>query len=403
MMLQPTESTIHSCLLKTRLTVFVVGVMAAGLFVVASPAPDVPDTPPGAARGRSMTPQQREDADRVEDTAAGDQRAVYLEALRSVGRGEDGAELRVAKMLRHVFETDSLRGLDRLHRKELEIATLIAGRDPIGARPIVWLHYRAATALRGSRDSAIRGPATNLTVDMAAMLRRVADTEEDRDFAIDVMVCSAYGVLDDGMREQAVDLFDRVIRLEPANRPAMLGAGAVYERLGDFPHAVRQFRALEKAYPSDGEGRLRLAVNLTRVGADDQAETLFRAVAADAEDSWVRIVAVEQLATLLMARGDLVSATEILREAVAAEPRSSSLKIQLAAVLDRMGRPGAASRLVDDVGQLGADSSMSPRWRYAVWPAFDREEQERRLAEVADEGTAALAAAIGSLAEGTPS
>jgi Flp pilus assembly protein TadD len=386
-----------------RLVVFGGGVMAAALLVLASPVPDSPDTPPGASLGRAMTPHERADANRVGDMATGDQRAAYLEALQSVGRGEDGAALRVAEMQRQVFEADSLRGLDRLQRKELEIATLVAARDPIGARPVVWLHYRAAAAFRGRRDSALRGPATNLTVAMAAMLRRLADTEEDRDFAIEVMVCSAYGVLDDGMREQAVDLFGRVLRIEPANRPAMLGAGAVYERLGDFPHAVRQLRELEKAYPSDGEGRLRLAVNLARVGADDEAEALFRAVAADAEEGWVRIVAVEQLATLLMARRDLVSATEILREAVAAEPRSSRLKIQLAAALDRMGRPSEASRIVDDVRQRGADPSMSPRWRYAVWPAFDREEHERRLAEVADEGTAALAAAIGSLTEGTAS
>jgi Flp pilus assembly protein TadD len=230
-------------------------------------------------------------------------------------------------------------------------------------------------------------------------MRRSARTPEDRRFATDVMVCSAYTLLDDGNKNQAVGLFDRIAGFDPGNLPALLGAAAIHERYGRYEQATMHLQRLVEHHPDSGEGRLRLAVNLARLHRSDDAERVLHELVADTDQSWVRAVGYQELARRMMTSGRPEAAEQVLREAVAAVPDNHSLRIQLAVVLDLAHQEREAARVIEEIQPELAGAGASPRWRYAVWPAYDRPSREEDLRAQAAIAAPALAEALQAMAE----
>ena len=159
------------------------------------------------------------------------------------------------------------------------------------------------------------------------------------------------------------------------------------------------------------EGWLRLAVNLARTGAADEAFAIYRRLverrAAGGED-WVAVVAYEELASGLAAAGRLGEAVELLGAAVERFPGEQRFYLHRAALLDRAGRVAEARQALSvlDRRLTTADTAAdSPRYVYSDWPAvaFDRSRRTfgDQVAERVPRLAEALAAETGSVGEGS--
>lgn len=326
-------------------------------------------------------------------------RAAYTDTLRRAARtdaADASAAEAAADLQRAAFADGQLRALADLHRFQLATAAAIGGRDPQCYRPVVWLHYRVASCLDRPEDQILRTPALELVAEMASAMYRRGGPPENRRFATDAMLCAAYTVLEEGNRPRASDLFDRLIRLDRTLPEALLGVGAIDERYGRFDAAVKQLRQLVEVDPANGEGRLRLAVNLVRLDRWEEAEGLLRELAEDTAQRWIRSLAVQELARGLVARGDLEGAREVLRRGLLELPGDQRLRVQSAFVLDRMGHVRAAAELLEGVGGDGPAPGAGARWRYSRWPSFDVAAHEARLADLASAAAPTLAVALGA-------
>jgi tetratricopeptide (TPR) repeat protein len=164
----------------------------------------------------------------------------------------------------------------------------------------------------------------------------------------------------------AAELYHQAVQLDGKNETALLGLATIYEKNAQYETTVKTLRSLLAAEPSHAEGRLRLAVNLRRLGAKDadaEARRLLEALASS-ESSWVGPLAVQELARLLREGGTLDEAERILRAGVSRFPDDGRLAIQLAAVLDRKGSPKEAAALVDRVLGGPAGRNVSGRFLY---------------------------------------
>lgn len=164
----------------------------------------------------------------------------------------------------------------------------------------------------------------------------------------------------------AAELYHQAVQLDGKNETALLGLATIYEKNAQYETTVKTLRSLLAAEPSHAEGRLRLAVNLRRLGAKDadaEARRLLEALASS-DSSWVGPLAVQELARLLREGGTLDEAEKILRAGVSRYPDDGRLAIQLAAVLDRKGSPKEAAALVDRVLGGPAGRNVSGRFLY---------------------------------------
>lgn len=329
----------------------------------------------------------------VEDGGFDELRAAYVGTLRSIADDGSQAAVAIAELQRAAYRTGSLNGLQRLRRFQLSFASTLAARDRRCLPPIIWAHYESAGLQTRVEDRPVRAPALEVAADLATVMCRSATDDAELRFASDAMVCSAFTLLTDGSRIQADRLFGRLIRLSPGTRLGWLGAAAIDERYGRYDEVVR---LLDDGDPQvvGAEGRLRLAVNLARIGDGDRSrEVLGELLAADPPD-WIRVVAVEELARRFVEQHDLAAAEEVLRAALAELPSVSGLHVQLAWVLDQEGHPAAAGRELEALTGAAADQAVPARWRYADWPRFDRAAVEADLARIAAGDATALAAVL---------
>jgi hypothetical protein len=130
--------------------------------------------------------------------------------------------------------------------------------------------------------------------------------------------------------------------------------------------------------PGGREGRLRLAVNLLRIGRHREGEAELRALAAEGGD-WVRSVAVQELGRALAARGEHAQAGAMLAAATAALPCDPSLAAQAALAAERSG-----ADLPFDLASLAtcAEAGISPRARYARPPTTELRALGERLEDL---------------------
>ena len=103
---------------------------------------------------------------------------------------------------------------------------------------------------------------------------------------------------------------------------SVLFSASELERVGDYAVAIA--RIAEQA-PDDrsvgAEGRLRLGVNLARVGSKRAAEQRLQECLAPDRPRWVRTVAYQELAVLLTEQGRLEEAARWLEQALQRLPR----------------------------------------------------------------------------------
>ena len=186
---------------------------------------------------------------------------------------------------------------------------------------------------------------------------------------------------------EALELFERIVRLDPEHSIARYFAGYLAEKYAFYPRARRHFEALAERHPDDLEARLRLALNQSRTGAKAKAEEGLRWVSGSASgtaaagDSWLRQLAFHELVRL--AGDDPKRASMELAVAQARFPDDPVLRIQSAYHLRQAAWDASVEELYRAEESLGGGEE-TVRVRYE-FPRDDglaenRAEVERQVA-----------------------
>jgi len=233
---------------------------------------------------------------------------------------------------------------------------------------------------------------------MAAMLAGVAPRlvkdQLSTDFGECLLIDLAGRLVRSGQPQSARDILETATKIAPDSELALLGLGALLERSG-FPDLAKdELRTLYDAHPDQVEGKLRLAVNSARLGAETSAENLFRDLQAPSHPSWVRVLAFQELARLLTKKGRLEEAVVVLEQGIREIPRNQRLPIQLAHVHDLAGRPAEAAEIINRLELRAPRQTTSPRYRYSEWPNLDVHRVRSTLTEAREAGLRALREAL---------
>src|SRR5690606_33582557 len=157
--------------------------------------------------------------------------------------------------------------------------------------------------------------------------------------------------------------------------------GLLFELIGNHNLAAQQFSQILEIEPGNLEARLHLGVQSGRLGRDRAARDHLEPLLTCGE-SWIEIVAAEELARLDLRRRRPGAAEATLRSARERHPGDLQLALQLAAVLEDRGRRADAARLLAAFPEGGAAGAPT-RHRYIPVPEENRRVVRERLAALA--------------------
>jgi tetratricopeptide (TPR) repeat protein len=156
-----------------------------------------------------------------------------------------------------------------------------------------------------------------------------------------------------GQRERALELFQRMVELDPADGESQLSIGNLQVQLGDVPAGIETFRRLTAASPGLADGWFNLAFLLEGREQLGEAEAAFRRALAvnDKHDrAWYG------LALVLIRNGRLAEAIDALRHNIKLQPFSPYGYYQLGMTQHHLGLADAARETVDKL------KSFEPRY-----------------------------------------
>lgn len=165
-----------------------------------------------------------------------------------------------------------------------------------------------------------------------ALFRQAVERDPDN-IAFRMLLADA--LVEQDKSDEALDQYMRILELDPDFHKAMLNAGNVYARAGDYEKAARWYRQAIRKAPEYARGRYNLAYALAALGRTEEAIDQYEATLAIAPGYRA---ARENLARLLVEKGDFARAIDHLRELVEADPRDPRRHVQLGLALARSGR-----------------------------------------------------------------
>ena len=307
--------------------------------------------------------------------------AAYLGALGHLATGDRSAALAAVEEVERSGMSGGT-GVDVLARGQLQVALDVSGGAGDRLLPLVRLHEDLYDQHRRRGERALAAHARRVTLGLIELYLRHADDEDRGRVAAAALVGVAGQLLAHGNSLETLGILELALEHDSEHPSALLLLAAVYELLGDSREAVDLLRRLEAVTPArdplGAEGRLRLGVNLGRLGSTRAAAERLESCLPGKRPRWVRVVAYEELAALHVAEGRPEQAVRLLEQALQRLPRQQRLYIQLAAVHESLGRPAQARAVLDELEArmrrgVGRDRD-SPRLRYTEWSqeAIDR-------------------------------
>lgn len=321
-------------------------------------------------------------------------RQGYEEALRGLASGTpiDQVVSRLGDLEAELLRR-SPQSAEALREVELETAQLLARGDPEVLLPLALLHAELYRSLRERKELYLAESARRTSADLAAAYAERGGSES---VAAQALLSLAADLLASGVQSASRSLLDRALALDGRNEAVGLFLAASAERDGDYPRAVGVLERLVQAHPESAEARLRLGVNLDRVGRTAQAREVLQRLASESVPEWIQTVAFQELVRLHLRDGRQDRAVALLRQAVARLPEQTQLAVQLAYLLERQGSASAAREILAGVKPRPHATTGSPRHRYGQWPTAALDEVRRSLAQQSILRLAALARALGS-------
>lgn len=359
----------------------------------------VSDVSPPLRRAEVETEEQRISRSRRIRALA----VAYREVLSELGAGlQEAAAERLTGMESDEAAASRRRNLEHLRDAELAVARALAEQQPAAVIPLLKLHFDAYLIYLDRRQMLLARHSRTMVEELADFYEEIGAPPAARRLAARALT-SLGGVLQqNGATAPGNVMFEHALELDKGNEAALLGLGAYYEKVGDYPRALTYLETLVASHPDSAEGWLRYGINLARVGRGLDARRWMERAVSPAAPPWVRSLGYQELARLHIEEKRLEAAESLLRQAVAELPGEQGLYLQLAHVLDRMGRRGEATAVLTRIETDALGGSESARYRYNRWPTQVIERGLELLANNASESLPTLAQAIGRSSGGGP-
>lgn len=354
---------------------------------------DTPRAAPAAAVA-TATPQgktevrrrgkNREEKKREERTNGLAQ--AYRRALSHIDSARGSAARSAVLDLEAAVLTDG--ATDVLRSAELQVAKELADSDIESLIPVIVLHDELYLIYRQRNLYALGANARTLIERLAELYAERGGSEGSRIVAARALASLAGRLQKANLASSSRRLYSRALAHDSSNKAAALGLATSFERYGEYRQAVDVLEDLVEIHPLYGEGLLRLAVNLQRLGLVTRTrELLARALEGQSPD-WIRALASQELARSYLVSGELDRAMELLEKSVAEVPAQEATKILLAHIYDRQRQPMKALDILSHVATSEGDSA---RKIYDGWPRGPLTEVRDKLTEAAQVRTALVA------------
>ena len=232
---------------------------------------------------------------------------------------------------------------------------------------------------RSQRLGPLSEHSMTMSTRLAMRLARQAQTLEARREAADLLVSLSGSLLYAQRLGRTEELLELALKIDEKNPTALVALAATREQQGDFEGAIAVLRRLLQVDPGNDEGRLRLAVNLTRTRHADEAEDHLRDLVAAADQEWVSQVAAQEFVRLLASAGRGDEAVRVAAAASERWPDQPGMQIQLVWLLDQQNQPARAGDEATRIAQAAKGETESPRFRYHRWYLEGLSEVRQRL------------------------
>jgi tetratricopeptide (TPR) repeat protein len=317
---------------------------------------------------------------------AGPVREGYRAALRRLAEGDrNGAREAMLELQTRVLTGERPAISDDLVEVELDVVAELARKDLESLVPILALHqvlYREAVRKAGYLLSTHNRELIFRLVDLYA--ERSGSPEGKRRAARFLMGLAAEMVWTAPPSLRA-RVFQQILAYDGRQEAAILCLAVDAERQGRYADAAG---FLERLGSSHTEARLRLAVNLARLGKMQEARKHLRELSAPAAkaEPWQLAVAWQEMARLQLAAGDLDGAEQTLREGLQRLPEDDKLALQLGLVRDLRKDPRGARDAVAGLGKTpGAGGAARHQYNQLPLEGLDRawvELQEQAIGQI---------------------
>lgn len=309
---------------------------------------------------------------------------AYLEALLRLGiEGPEAGREGVAAFERAQMAGGTPRRQNRLAEAEVQAVlqmVQLANGDSTALASLVWLHEELYREYHRSQEYLLAVHSRSQVLRLGQIyVQRTRDARGAARNLAAALVSMAGYLQEVGSNLSAAQTYEQALELSRDYPPALLGLAVLREAYGEYDEAVKLLRQLVRKQPGHAEGRLRWGVNLRRSGKSAQADEILRRCVTGDNPRWVRTIAFQELAELALAEQRPAEAVELLRQGLAELPGEARLAIQLAAVLDRLGRSAQASAVLEEMETFGASGRPSARFRYGRWPRGNLLEARRSL------------------------
>ncbi|MCZ6507419.1 MAG: hypothetical protein O7A04_05150 [Acidobacteria bacterium] len=293
--------------------------------------------------------------------------AGYRDLLPSVAAGDfaaAGDRLRALELaIRRGFGSGELR---RFIRAEQDLIARIAREAPAALPALLLLHTPLLEQYHAAGAAVLEGYTVTTLERLARSLARRLEVPEDQRAAARALSIAGATLQRTGWHDASARVFASALALDGVNQVALLGAAASREKAEDYSAAVALLRTLVAAEPDAEEGRLRLALNLARIGKPARANEILRTLGGEAETEWISVLAFQELARQERPETPM-QAEAVLRQGLARWPEEPGLLLQLAQLLEPEQTADATAALLQPVLRASR-RGPSPRYHYNRWP-----------------------------------
>ncbi|HVR08084.1 MAG TPA: tetratricopeptide repeat protein [Thermoanaerobaculia bacterium] len=322
---------------------------------------DRPGLAPPAAPVAPLAPGEKPKPERVQ--------ALYRQVLVHWAEGKaEKAWSELAALETAVVNDKDPTSAKRLLRAEEKVIDQVAGADLEVLLPIARLHFEVFQLYSNENakgHALVENHSRAMVHDLAILYRQQSGSQGAALVASHLLTTLAELLQRGSQHQTAATLYTEAAALDPHNVVPALRLGVTYEKFEQYQAAAEWLRKVLAIDPKNAEARLRLAVNLGRLHKAAEAATLLEGLIAEASDSWVKPVAIQELARIEERQEAFARAEQVLRAGLERFPTSIRLRVQLAALLDRQGKIREGRQLVEEIPALEVGTvEEGARFRY---------------------------------------
>lgn len=312
--------------------------------------------------GGADGPAQARRGKKVRKIDAGPVKAAYRKALTLLaGDDREGARTAVMAMEASVLGGERPASSEELMGVELDVANDLARSDSGILIPLLTLHqviYRDAVR---KQSYLVSTHDRELVFRLIALYAQRNPSPEGRREAGRFLYGLAAEMTENAPPSLRARLFQQILALDATDATALLCLAVDAERQGRYAEAVGLLERLSKLHPGHAEARLRLGVNLVRIGKVRDARRVLAEVSGLATaEPWQVAVAAQEQTRVLIAAGDLAGAEAAIQEGLKRLPDDDKLALQLGLIRDLRKDPRGAR---DAVARIGKTEARLPRNR----------------------------------------